>query len=233
MIGNIKWYKPATILVLISLSVSSCIKDPGIEETGVRLMFINTSPDANTIQVTLNGAKAYTPALSYNDTTGYLSFAGGTYNVGVENAGKAVTNTVIDFMPKSSYSIFMADSAKRISMLVYRDDLSLPIEPLRMKFRFLNFIPNSGTLSLAGISLPDTVLLTGSRAFEANNYTEARQAFQTYNSNQYELLLVSGNTIIYRLPPLLLSNNKIYTIYAHGIIGAAARPPQLSVIRHN
>ena len=100
------------VLACITLWIG-CTKDPGFEQVGVQLRFINLSPDANTFQVLLNDTKAFTPSLAYNDTTAYLPFQGGTYQVSAQVNSLAPSITVLDFIPKKSYTFFVADSAAK------------------------------------------------------------------------------------------------------------------------
>ena len=225
-------YCNVAFAITVVLFFTACTKDPGIEETGVQLRFINASPDAASVQFNLNGQKAYTPALAYNDTTTYLAFTGGTYNLTSDVGSKTVVNTVVDFIPKKHYTLFMVDSAKKTKLAVYKDELDVTLAPLRIGLRFLNLIPNAPILALIGITSNDTIALSRGKNFAAGS-TSDDALFETLPSDVYELLVVSSNNIIARLPARALISHKLYTVYARGFIkGTANQAPSIGIIHH-
>ena len=224
-------YQVCTITIVFLFT--ACTKDPGIEETGVQLRFVNASPDAANVQFNLNGQKAYTPALAYADTTRYLAFTGGTYNLTSDVGSKTVVNTVLDFIPRKHYTLFMVDSAKKTTLSVYKDEFNINLPPLRIGLRFLNLIPNAPTLGLIGITNNDTVALSPGKNFTTSSNSDDA-FFETIPSDVYELLVVSSNNIIARLPARTLINHKFYTVYVRGFIkGTANQAPSISIIQHN
>ncbi|MCY7422351.1 MAG: DUF4397 domain-containing protein [Chitinophagaceae bacterium] len=217
----------------VMFCLSACTKDPGIEETGVQLRFVNASPDAGNVQFNLNGQKAYTPALAYNDTTTYLAFTGGTYNLTSEVGSKTVVNTVVDFIPKNHYTLVMIDSAKKTRLAVFKDDIDVTLAPLRINLRFLNLIPNAPALALIGITSNDTIALSPGKNFVSGSTTNDA-LFETLPSDVYELLVVSSNAIIARMPARTFVNGKFFTVFARGFIkGVANKAPSIGILQHN
>ncbi len=210
-----------------------CTKDPGIEETGVQLRFINASPDAAGVQFSLNGKKAFTPALSYGDTTTYLAFTGGTYNLTSDLGIKTVVNTVVDFIPRKNYSLFIVDSANKARLAVFKDDIDGLSAPLRVNMRFLNLIPNAPTLGLVGITANDTIALSPGKNFITGTTTNDSK-FETLPSDVYELLVVTSTAIVARVPARAFTSGKYFTVYARGFIkGTSAQAPAIGILLHN
>ena len=233
-IFRIKSWIGVLAIALFGSMFTHCSKDPTSEETGIRLRFIHLSPDAGSIQFKLNDQNAYTPALAYRDTTTYLSFEGGTYNVSVALGSTVPINTIIDFIPTISYSLFAVDSSGKLKMSIIKDDLSIPSIPLRAKVRFFNFSPDSGGLTLRAVSNSDTLLISTGRTFNDVNNSGALANFQLIPSNVYDLLLYSGTKLLTKLPVQPLLNYKIYTIYARGTVaGAANQAISIGVIANN
>lgn len=229
VICNVKF----AFVALLIWVFSACTKDPGIEETGVRLRFMNASPDAAAVQFNLNGQKAYTPALAYGDTTSYLVFTGGTYNLTSEVGTKTVVNTVVDFIPKKNYTLFMIDSAYKSKLVVYKDELDVISAPFTINLRFLNLIPDAPVLGIVGVTNSDTIPLSSGKAFNAGS-TTTDATFQTYPTNIYEIWVISATNIIARLPARAFSSTKYYTIYVRGFLkGTANQAPAIGIIQHN
>jgi len=219
--------------MLFLLVVIGCTKDPGIEETGVRLRFINASPDAAGVQFNLNGQKAFTPALAYGDTTTNLAFKGGTYSLTSDMGIKTVVNTVIDFIPKKNYSLFIVDSANKARLAVFKDDIDGTLAPLHMNMRFLNLIPNAPTLGLVGITANDTIALSPGKTFITATTTNDAK-FETLPSDVYELLVVTSTAIVARVPARAFASGKYFTVYARGFIkGTSAQAPAIGILQHN
>ena len=210
-----------------------CTKDPGIEETGVRLRFINASPDAAGIQFNLNGQKAFTPALAYGDTTTNLVFTGGTYDLTSDMGTKTVVNTVVDFIPRKNYSLFIIDSANKARLAVFKDDIDGTSAPLRVNMRFLNLIPNAPTLGLVGITANDTIALSPGKNFITGSTTNDAK-FETLPSDIYELLVVTQTAIVARVPARAFASGKYFTVYARGFIkGTSVQAPAIGILQHN
>ncbi len=219
--------------ILISLVFMGCTKNPGIEETGVRLRFINASPNAAPVQFNLNGQKAFAPALAYGDTTSYLAFTGGTYNLTSDMGIKTVVNTVVDFIPRKNYSLFIVDSAIKARLAVFKDDIDGALAPLRVNIRFLNLIPNAPTLGLVGITANDTIALSPGKNFITGT-TSNDSKFETLPSDIYELLVVTQTAIVARIPARAFASGKYFTVYARGFIkGTLSQAPAIGILQHN
>jgi hypothetical protein len=234
VIPNIKTLSVVATILAISLLLAGCSKDPSLAEVGIQLKFINTSPDAAPVQFKLNDVNAHSPALSFNDTTAYRSFEGGTYSLTVAAGSTNSINTNIDFRPQTSYSLFAVDSAKRLKVTVIKDDVTTPTAPLRAKVRFFNLSPNAGSLALRTVVNTDTVTLSSGRSF--NDIAESANAtlFQLVPSNFYDLLLYSGTTLVAKLAAQPVLTYKIYTIYARGFVGGTGdQALSLGIIANN
>ncbi len=234
MVTIMKW-KCRVLAGLLIVLFAGCTKDLGIDQVGTKLKFVNTSPDAVSVQFNLNGEKAFANGLAFTDTTAYLPFAGGTYNVSANAGSKLVAGTVIDFVPPKNYTLFMVDSAKKAHITVVSDVLAAADTLSTAHLRFFNFIPNSGALSLAAVyKSKDTLGLFASTAFNAASGSYSIQQFAAFSSGQYELFLLSGNLIVARLPAAVYSKGKNYTIYSRGFIGGTgSQAASLALLHHN
>ena len=228
-----KWKCRAMAGLLIIL-FASCTKDLGIDQVGTGLKFVNTSPDATSVQFNLNGEKAFTNVLAFTDTTAYLPFAGATYNVSASVGSKVVANTIIDFVPLKNYTLFMVDSASKASVTVVSDVLATADTLSTTHLRFFNFVPNAGALSLAAVyNNKDTVGLLAPTAFNAASNGYSLQKFTAFPSGQYELFLLSGNLIVARLPSAVYLKGKNYTVYSRGFNGGSgSQAASLAILHH-
>lgn len=220
--------------MMLSLLLAGCTKDPTLEEIGIKLRFINASPNAGAVQFKLNDQNAYTPALAYGDTTTYLLFTGGTYNLVLSAGSQNIINTIVDFTPRTNYSIFVVDSLKKLQFSAVKDDLALPATPDSAKVRFFNLSPNSTPLRLLKVLGTDTTLISGARNFNDFNNSAAQAQFSLVRAGVYDLLLYSGSTFITKLAAQPIVTGKIYTIYAKGFYNIAVTPrASLAIMRNN
>ncbi len=214
--------------------LNSCTKSPTMEQVGVSIKFIHTSPNAASIQFKLNGENVHTPALNYRDTTTYLPFEGGTYNLNATVGTSVPVNTVVDFVPRSFYSVYAVDSVGKLKVAIVKDNVVQQTTPLRASARFFNFSPNAGPLSLVTVHNTDTIVFSGSRLFNDLVNSQTAGMFRIVPSNVYDLLLFSGSTLVYKLPAQPLLTFKSYTIYARGFLGGTGNQAlSLGITRHN
>jgi hypothetical protein len=204
-----------------------------MEESGVRLRFINASPDAAGVQFTLNEQNAHTSLLAYRDTTTYVAYPGGTYQLAIRNANTSIVNTIVDLVPRASYSFFVVDSAAKMKVSIIKDELTPPGTPLRANIRFFNLAPNAGVLSLRAIAGSDTIIMSNGVFFNDQDQSVVAIRFAAVPSNVYNLLLYSGNSVVATLPAQLLANGRIYTIFARGFLGGTGEKAlAIAVIPH-
>ena len=223
----------ATGLLFVLAALWSCTKSTSIEEGGVKLRFINASPDAGGIQFTLNEQNAHTPQLGYRDTTPYIAYPGGTYQLALRNGNTPVINIITDLVPRTAYSFFVVDSAAKMKLSIVRDLLTPADVPLRARVRFFNLSPDAGVLSLRAKAGVDTVVISGGRSFNDQDQSAIATRYVDVPSSFYDLLLYSDNRLLATMPAQLLASGRVYTIFARGFAsGTAEKALSVGVIQH-
>lgn len=205
-------------LLFVSIIFTQCKKDGTGDQGSIELKLLNVSPNSTPLTFKVNDQAASTPALGYLDTTSYLPFGAGTYNVSIGMGSVVPINTIIDFAPGRAYSLLAVDSAHELKLSVVQDDLTLPLLPLRAKIRYFNLSPNSSSLSLRLTNASADTIRFSSRGFNSQTTSQALANFQAIPSDIYDIALVT-DTIIAKLPAQQLLANKIYTVYARGFKG--------------
>ena len=193
------------------LVVSSCSKNNSTP-ANANVLVTHASPDAPGVDLYVNGTKANSSALTYPNSTSYLSVASGATNVKVNVTGTMTTviNANLTLTPGANYSIFAIDSVSNIQPLVIVDTLNTPAAA---SVRFVHLSPDAPAVdivdSASGATLISNVSFKG--------YT----SFLPLPVGTYTLLVQphgSGVTAL-SVPGVSVSTGHIYTIFAKGFLG--------------
>lgn len=182
---------------------------PVVEKSQVKV--VHASPDAPGVDLLLDNAKSGTN-LTFPNNTGYLSVNSGTRNVKVNVTGTSTTVIQADlpFAANKNYSIFAVNKVASLEPLVLEDDLRAPANG-KSHVRFIHLSPDAPAV--------DITLTNGTVLF--NNYTFKRaSSFTPLDAGTYNLQvrLAGTSTVVLNLPGITLSNGKIYTVFAKGLV---------------
>ena len=210
------------ILFVISglLLLNGCKKDddsttgPSMPASS-QVMVAHASPDAPAVDLLVDNSVVGTN-LSYPNNTGYLTVTAGAHNVKVRVTG--TTTTVIDanitLGANTTYSVFAADSASRLTPVVLTDNLSAPASG-KAHVRFVHLSPNAPAVDVA---------LQGGAVLFANKTFKQYTDFTPLDAGTYnlEVRLAGTNTVVLPLPNVTIQAGKIYTVFAKGFVGGTA-----------
>ncbi|MBN1559231.1 DUF4397 domain-containing protein [candidate division KSB1 bacterium] len=175
---------------------------------------IHASPDAPGVDILVDNGVAVTN-LTFPQNTSYLQVNAGTRNIKVNVTG--TTQTVIeanlDLMQDKSYSIFATNVVANLTPLVLQDNLATPADG-KAHVRFIHLSPNAPAVD---ITLTDGTVVFGNVEF--SGYVDFTPlAVGTYN---LQVRVHGTETVVLELPGVQLANQKIYTVFAKGLVGGS------------
>lgn len=195
-------------------SFTACSDDetpasPVVEKAQVKV--IHASPDAPGVDLLLDNVRTGTN-LTFPNNTGYLPVNSGTRNVKVNVTGTSTTVIQADLplTANKNYSIFAVNKVASLEPLVLEDDLRAPASG-KSHVRFIHLSPDAPAV--------DITLTNGTVLFSNYQFKRA-SSFTPLDAGTYDLQvrLAGTSTVVLNLPGIALTNGKIYTIFAKGLV---------------
>lgn len=188
---------------------------------------VHASPDAPGVDLLVDDNVAGTN-LTFPANTGYLEVDAGTRNVKVNVTGtdQTVIEADLDLMKDKSYSVFAINTVANLTPLVLEDNLATP-ESGNAHVRFIHLSPNAPAVD---ITLTDGSVVFGDVEFaEYVDFTPLPAA--TYD---LQVRLQGTDTVVLELAGIELMNQKIYTVFAKGLVGGSGMQALgAEIIAHN
>jgi hypothetical protein len=182
--------------------------------TKSKVLVTHASPDAPGVDLLVDNAVAGTN-LTFPNSTGYLEVNSGTRNVKVNVTGTSTTalQANLNLAADKNYSVFAVNNVSMIEAVVLEDNLTSPASG-KAHVRFLHLSPNAPAV--------DITLTNGTVVFGDYIFKEA-SAFTPLDAGTYNLQvrLQGTTTVVLDLPGIVLTNGKIYTVFAKGLVGGA------------
>jgi hypothetical protein len=182
-----------------------------------RYRLLHASPDAPPVDIYING-KLVAQNLKYANFTNYLQAPGGIYEVKVFPTGKKdspVINTRLQLIPGSIYTIAAVGNLRDVSLLPILEPLPGPTPGYAM-IRFSHLSPGTPAVD---ITLPD-----GRKLFQDVEFKETTGYIPVPPGNYTIQARPTGtDKVALIVPSINLQGNKIYTIYAVGLLNG--KPP--------
>ena len=200
----------------VVLCAGGCHKaGPGTDTSP--LLFVNASLHDTTVNIYTNGTLLY-PALSFPDSTGYLTTASPVKQLTLLSEGDTLLSLPPYFTPGKHYSVFVVDSTSSggVQVAVMADSLPTLL-PGYVSLRFLNFSLSVPNLNLYSASTSQ-YLFTDRYFDQADSYATS---FTSFPAGVYDLeLQVPGASVaVATLNGVNLEEGKAYTFFAKGAIG--------------
>lgn len=193
---------------------------PQIPDTSY-VRILHASPDAPPVDIYINNMKTVSN-LAYKDFTEYLQLAPGRYNVKVFPTGQRnnpVINTNVDIPPRAILTVAAVDKLENIGLLPI-EDTPLPTGQGRAYIRFGHLSPSAPKVD---IRLPN-----GKVIFENVEFKEVTDYISAYPGNYgLEVYVAGTDQRVLQVPNVMLKPNRIYTVYAVGLVG---EEPPLEVL---
>ncbi len=216
---TIKNFLMLAIALPLAFSVTSCKDDeeetpaPSVDKSSV--LVTHASPDAPGVDLLVDNTKVNSAALTFPNSTGYLSVNAGTRNIKVNVAGTStsVINADLPLTKNASYSIFAVNTVSSIEPLVIEDDLSAPASG-NAHVRFIHLSPDAPAVDIAADG--------GAVVFPDYTFKEYSD-FTPLPAGSYDLeVRVAGtSTVALDLDPIVLEAGKIYTVFAKGLLAGS------------
>lgn len=206
------------IAIFAALAIAGCSDDDNgttpQPTSKAMVKVVHASPDAPGVDLLVDNAVAGTN-LTYPKGTGYLEVEAGTRNIKVNVTGTSTTviEANLDLVKDKAYSVFAINTVANLSPLVLEDNLATPANG-KAHVRFIHLSPNAPSVD---ITLTDGTVVFGNVEFsEYVDFTPLDAA--TYN---LQVRVHNTDTVVLELPGIQLMNQKIYTIFAKGLVGGS------------
>lgn len=220
-------------LLFSSLAFVSCKKEKKEE---ARVLVTHASPDAPGVDLLVDNQKVNASALTFPNSTGYLTVTAGTRNIKVNAAGTTTTviNADVPFTKDKNYSLFAYNQLSSIGAILVENNLAAPASG-KAHIRFFHLSPGAPAVTVGVLSGETFTPVFSNRAFETQATAAANQAFTPVDAGTYtfDVRVAGTNTSVLTVPGVALQAGKIYTVFARGIAGNATSPLGASVIVHN
>ena len=220
-------------LLFSSLAFVSCKKEKKEE---ARVLVTHASPDAPGVDLLVDNQKVNASALTFPNSTGYLTVTAGTRNIKVNAAGTTTTviNADIPFVKDKNYSVYAFNRLASIGAILVEDDLTTPASG-KAHIRFFHLSPGAPAVTVGVLAGSTFTPVFSNRAFETQATAAANQAFAPVDAGTYTFdVRVAGTTnSVLTLTGINLQAGKIYTVFARGIVGNTTTPLGASIIAHN
>ncbi len=214
--NNYYWYCPFDLY-----REQRPIPRPQARQNVSYVRIFHASPDAPPVDVYLNNNKV-AQNLKYEKFTEYLQVPPGRYNVRVYPAGRTqnpVINTNVNIPARKILTIAAVDTLNNISLLPIEDTL-MPIKQGMAYIRFGHLSPNAPKV--------DVRLPNGTPLFEDVEFKEITNYISTRPDNlRLDVFVAGTDQRVLTVPNVLLKPNRLYTVYAVGLVG---KEPPLEVV---
>lgn len=201
---------PFAVRVFIDNNAGSAFADLTTATSNV--LVVHASPDAPGVDLLVDGIVVNAQTLEYPNNTGYLSPSAGTRNINVNVSGTSTTviDATLTLVPNAAYTVFAADVVSNITPVVFEDDLSAPASG-KAHVRFIHLSPDAPAVD---ITLTDGTVVFGDIEFKEST------AFTPLDAASYDLQvrLAGTSTVALDLPGIVLTEGKIYTVFAKGLV---------------
>jgi hypothetical protein len=214
------------LLSLAALSLNSCAKKEEAAPKVSGLSVINASPTLATYNIYLNDAKVNTAALPFLGRISYFQISPGANSIKFTTASSTESQftNAITLEQDKAYSYFLINKASSLDGLMITDDLNTTNSDKAL-VRFINLVPDAGSLALAQ---------TGSSELVSAQAYKAYSTFAPVDAKTYSLDLKDPATgsVVKTLGSVVLSAGSVYTIMAAGVLSPSdtEQPVRLQVI---
>lgn len=178
---------------------------------------LHASPNAPAVDIYAND-KLIIKDLAYRNLTYYIFIKPGEYNIEVYPAGKKndpVVSTFLQIPAKSIFTVAAIGLLPDIELLPVPDKI-MPTRPNKAYVRFVHLSPNAPDVD---ITLPDGKILFSNVPYKGiTEYIAVDPGTYTLQAR-----VAGTNSIVLRVPHVMLKADKFYTAYAIGLVGE--KPP--------
>ncbi len=220
-------------MLFSSLAFVSCKKEKKEE---ARVLVTHASPDAPGVDLLVDNQKVNATALTFPNSTGYLTVNAGTRNIKVNAAGTSTTviNADVPFLKDKNYSLFAYNQLASIGAVLVEDDLTAPASG-KAHVRFFHLSPGAPAVTVGVLNGDVFTPVFSNRSFETQATANANQAFTPVDAGTYtfDVRVAGTSNSVLTLTGINLQAGKIYTVFARGIVGNSTTPLGVTIIANN
>ncbi|MEY2195797.1 DUF4397 domain-containing protein [Neobacillus sp. BF23-41] len=185
-----------------------------------KVRFLHTSPDSTNVDIYIDGKRVIRD-LPFKNVSAVLSLPAGKHHIDIYQTGNmvdSVLNKTITVEAGNSYTLAAIDSVKKLRLLVFQNQPSVPRN--ESKVRFIHLSPDTSPLDIA-VKERDVI-------FPNVSYKQATQYLGlTPMTVDLEARATGSRTILLPLPRVQFMANESYTIV---FIGLANGQPEFQFI---
>jgi Domain of unknown function (DUF4397) len=210
--------KALGILSLSALLIVSCKKDnndapPSIPPASLAIAHV--SPGSPELELKINGTKV-PKMLNYGTFVSYDLLRSGKQEFSINKKGgtDVLAKTMFNLSPNKAYSVYIADTLSKPMLFLTEDDLTIPATG-KAKIRFINLSPDAGDLDVS-------VTGQAKALFSKTSYKSSTEFIQVDPAAELNLAISStGKTIALATSKVKIEKDKIYTIWAKGLLASS------------
>ena len=174
---------------------------------------LHAVPDGPNVDVYAN-EKLIANNLAYGNNTTYASLPNGNYKITLYVTGSKDSPILSNMLTvtNTSYSTVAAiDTSSEIEFLRIKDSNG-PVERNKSMIKFVHLSPNAPAVDIT--LLDGTILFNNVQFKEVTSYINVMPDDYTL-----QVRLAGTSTVVLTVPAINLQPNKIYTVYAIGLVG--------------
>jgi len=223
-----KWHLATGMLFLLTVTLSSCVKDknPITTQSSVNLAVLAVSPDAPSLNLSINGTQINAGGLTYATGLNYFLTSSGKSSIVFYATGtstKLAADTV-NFTANRTYTLLLANSITKPDFIFLADTIVTPTSGMA-SMRFVNASANSPAVAL---TIKGTTTLIG-----ANTNYKSYTSFESVKpaTDTLEVLQAGTTNVLASLPTIALQSGGVYTVWYYGVPGATdATKPAIGIM---
>lgn len=189
--------------------------------SSAHIRVLHAVPDAPNVDVYAND-ELIANNLAFGESTSYLPVSDGTYEVSLYVAGSTNSAVLTNMLTVYTHSVITVAAVGKLSNIGFLaiPDSNITFEPNNPMIRFAHLSPNAPAVD---ITLPDETVLFSNISFkEVTSYLSVSPSNYTLQVN-----VAGTSTIALTVPDVTLESNKIYTVYAIGLVDES---PELTAL---
>jgi hypothetical protein len=200
---------------MIGLSGPTLLVNAAGDSKQARLRVVHASPDAPSLDIYINGTRAFR-GLTFKEVSNYAGLTAGSYRLQVVPAGKSlaqgpvIISTTATLAAGKDYSVVGAGLSEDIEPLLLVDNNALP-DPSKAKVRFVHLSPDTPSLNV--VAPANNRMLFSKVGFEqAGDYV-------TIDAGRYNLAVqsVEDDSTLLNLKGVPVGNGQVITLFGMGL----------------
>lgn len=185
------------------------------------------------LDIGLDGLKINNLPFNYLANTGYVDAYAGQRQFKANLSGTSTTlvNQQITMAENKRYTMFIYDTGANVKGM-FVEDVFPAVEAGKAHIRFFHLTPDAPAVTIGYVANGTFTPIFPDRSFETPASGVQHQAFTALAAGSYtlEVRRASDNAVVFSRPGVPLTEGKIYTVYAKGLVSSVTTPLGAEVI---